>query len=142
MNDLTEEEKDLIRRLREWNEVKINLNLHAGRQDIREGEIYWAGVGQNIGEEMYGKGDSYTRPVLVFKKLSRFRFMGVPLTSQEHEGSWYVPFMHDDKKQVAVIGQARVMSTKRLFKMIGEIDDTDMKRIEEGFKDLYIKNIP
>ena len=142
MNDLTEEEQELIRRLREWNEVKINLNLHSGRQNIREGQIYWAGVGQNVGEEMFGKGDSYTRPVLVFRKLSRFRFMGIPLTSQEHEGSWYVPFMHDDKRQVAVVGQARVMSTKRLFKMIGEIDDTDMRRIEEGFKNLYIKNIP
>lgn len=139
---MTEEERELIRRLREWNEIKINLNLHAGRQNIREGQIYWAGVGQNVGEEMFGKGDSYTRPVLVFRKLSRFRFMGIPLTSQEHEGSWYVPFMHDDKKQVAVVGQARVMSTKRLFNMIGEIDSSDMRRIEEGFKNLYIKNIP
>ena len=139
---MTEEERELILRLRAWNEVKINLNLHAGRQNIREGQIYWAGVGQNVGEEMFGKGDSYTRPVLVFRKLSRFRFMGIPLTSQEHEGSWYVPFMHDDKKQVAVVGQARVMSTKRLFNMIGEIDSSDMRRIEEGFKNLYVKNIP
>lgn len=142
MNDLTDEEKELIRRLREWNEVKIKLNLSAGRQNIREGQIYWASVGQNIGEEMYGKSSTYTRPVLVFKKLSKSRFMGIPLTSQDHEGSWYVPFMHDDKKQVAVVGQAKVMSTKRLFNEIGEIDDADMKRIEEGFKDLYIKNIP
>ena len=50
--------------------------------------------------------------------------------------------MHDDKKQIAVVGQARVMSTKRLFGEIGEIDDADMRRIEEGFKELYIKNIP
>lgn len=86
---------------------------------------------------MYGKSDYFTRPVLVYKKLSRYRFMGIPLTSKPHEGSWYVPFVHNGKKQVAVIGQARVMNIKRLLQKIGEADDADIRKIRKAFIDLY-----
>ena len=134
---LTNEEKILIEALRKWNDVKIHINLY-GRQNIpKEGGIYWACIGENVGDEMYGKSDYFTRPVLVYKKLSRYRFMGIPLTSKPHEGSWYVPFVHNGKKQVAVIGQARVMNIKRLLQKIGEADDADMRKIRRAFIDLY-----
>ena len=63
--------------------------------------------------------------------------MAVPLSSKHHEGSWYVSFTHQGKQEIAVVGDAKVMSTKRLYRMIGRIDDADYKRIKEGFLKLY-----
>ena len=42
--------------------------------------------------EINGKHEKFSRPIVVLKKISRFGFMGVPLTSQDHKGNWYVPF--------------------------------------------------
>ncbi|MBR3055816.1 type II toxin-antitoxin system PemK/MazF family toxin [Candidatus Saccharibacteria bacterium] len=120
-----------------WNNVKINLELHGRQPNPSQGEIWWAGVGKNLGAEIYGKSNRFARPVLIYKKLSRHNFMGIPLTSKEHEGSWYISFCHNGKKETAMLHQARVMSMKRLYRGIGEIDDADYERIRAGFAELY-----
>ena len=63
--------------------------------------------------------------------------MAIPLTSQEHIGSWYVPFEFNKKRQVAVLCQARVLSSSRLYQKMGEISKSDLKLIEAAFKKLY-----
>ena len=55
----------------QWNEVK--KNLHQKEKEVeffKEKQIWWCSVGQNLGSESYGKGATFSRPVLVFKKLS------------------------------------------------------------------------
>ena len=121
----------------QWNNAKIDLELHGRQPKISQSQIWWSGVGKNIGTEINGKNERFSRPVLIYRKLCGNKFMAIPLTSQPHNGSWYVPFMHNGKKQVAVIGDAKTMSTKRLYRMIGKIDDADYKRIREGFLNLY-----
>lgn len=63
--------------------------------------------------------------------------MAIPLTSQKHEGSWYVSFRQNGVDEVAIVGQAKVMSVKRLYARIGKIDEMDYKRIREAFLELY-----
>jgi len=46
----------------------------------------------NIGDEVYGKGEYFSRPVLVYKKLTNTTFLGLPITTREKTGSWYVEF--------------------------------------------------
>ena len=122
----------------EWNSVKTELHFAAVPRTVREGEVWWCSVGENVGVEINGKQDLFLRPVLVLKKLSRFGFMGVPLTSQPHEGSWYVPFMFKDKEQNAVLVQARVLSVYRLRRKMGEVPNTDLELIKDGFRRLYL----
>lgn len=138
MNDEEKLEKIAkIDRLLSWFETKLDLELY-GRESIpHEGYLYWAGVGENLGAEIYGKGKNFARPVLIYKKLGAYHFMGVPLTSKKHVGSWYVHFKHAGKDEYAVLAQARVMSIKRLYRRIGRIDDADFARIRKGFVNLY-----
>lgn len=131
------EEEQIIEEYDKWNEVKKNLALHGRQPNPSQGEIWWAGVGLNLGSEMNGKNTRFARPVLVYKKLSRFNFMAIPLTSKPHEGSWYVQFKQGDSMETALIGQARVMSVRRLYSRMGEIDEADLKRIETAFISLY-----
>ena len=70
----------------EWMVLKRNLHNMNRLRLVHEGEIWWCAMGENVGIEINGKHEVYSRPVLVFKKLSRFGFMGIPLTSQSHTG--------------------------------------------------------
>lgn len=128
---------DEIIEYKKWNNVKINLEIYGRQPKISQGQIWWAGVGKNIGTEINGKNSRFSRPIIVYRKLCGNKFMAIPLTSQEHKGSWYVPFMQNGKKQIAVVGDARIMNVKRLYRLIGCIDDTDYERIREGFVALF-----
>ena len=130
---MTEDEKHF----EEWNNLKTNLHFAGNFPAVKEGQVWWCAVGENIGVEINGKNSVFSRPVLVLKKLSRFGFMGVPLTSREHNGSWYVSFYFKDKTQYAALAQARVFSVSRLYTKIGMLPDSDLKIVKDGFRELY-----
>ena len=126
------------KRFSEWILLKEKLHNIGRLPVIKEGEIWWCAVGDNVGVEINGKNSVFSRPVLIFKKLSRYAFMGIPLTSQHHEGTWYVSFSFRSKTEYAVLSQARVISVSRLYTRMGEVSDPDYNLILDGFKKLYI----
>ncbi len=112
-----------------WNILKKNIQAGKKVEYFRERQIWWCSVGQNVGFEVYGKGNSFSRPVLVFKKLTHDTFIGIPLTSK-------------NKSVNAMLHQIRIFDKKRLVNRFGEVDDADFKRISDGFLALYrSKNI-
>lgn len=125
------------RRFNEWIEVKAKMHDAALMPKIREGEIYWCGFGENVGIEINGKNELFSRPVLVFRKFSQYGFLGIPLTSKLHNGSWYVPFRFHGKEQRAVLVQQRTFSVSRLYGKMGRVDEVDMNRIRQGFHKLF-----
>ena len=146
MNDEEKREPEELRKLKhqllgDWNIIKEDFHFTPEKklQLVRNGEVWWAGVGENVGVEINGKSKYFSRPVLVLKKLSRFGFMGVPLTSQPHEGSWYVSFEFQDRIETAVLAQAKVFSVARLYGRIGQVPDTDLEKVRAGFIKLYSK---
>lgn len=122
---------------KEWIVVKSDLHEKATVRDIKDGDMYWCAVGENVGVEINGKSETFARPVVVLKKLSKYGFMGVPLTSQEHSGSWYTPFIFKDRQEYAVLAQARVFSVSRLYKKMGSLSDPDLDAIKTGFHNLF-----
>lgn len=48
---------------------------------ITEGEVWWVAIGENVGVEINGKSRYFSRPVIVFRKLSHLGFMGIPLST-------------------------------------------------------------
>jgi len=86
---------------------------------------------------MDGKGDSFTRPVLILKKYDRFSFLAVPLTSKAKKGTWYFTFTHNDKEQTVVLSQGRVINYKRLKELVGKVDSNDYKNIKTAFIELH-----
>ncbi len=127
----------MIKRFLEWIGLKEKLHSLQSYPHITEGDIWWCAFGENIGIEINGKNKPFSRPVFVHKKLSREGFMGIPLTSQPKSGSWFVPFDFKGKKIVANLAQARVLSVKRLYDKMGELDEEDITRIKAGFISLY-----
>ena len=125
------------KKFNDWIEIKEKLHNTARIPRILEGEVWWCGMGENIGTEINGKHATFSRPVVIMKKLSRLGFMGIPLTSQEKTGSWYVEFEFLNKKEYAALSQARYFSVSRLYTKMGRIPDSDLIIIKKGFLDLY-----
>ena len=121
----------------DWFELKPAIHYKGILREFKEGDVWWCALGENVGIEINGKNKEFSRPVLVLKKLSKFGFFGIPLTSQDHKGTWYVPFVFKDKKQIAVLAQARVLSAYRLYEKMGSVPDSDLELVRDGFRKLY-----
>ena len=120
-----------------WNIIKKNLQERHSVKFFKERQIWWCSIGQNLGSESYGKGKTFTRPVLVFKKLSGELFLGLPITSKIKQGTWYVSMRHKGQDMTVLFNQARVFDKKRLVDRFGEVDDADFDKIKTGFQSLY-----
>jgi len=129
--------KDYIIYLVEWCCLKITLAFKPSPAVFKQGDIWWCNIGMNIGEEIYGKGVKYTRPVLVFKKLTGNLFLGLPLTSQEKYGSWYVEVSIHGKTSRIMLNQARTLDRKRIISRIGTLDDNDFKNVQARFLEFF-----
>ena len=57
---------------------------------------------------------------------------------QKHEGCWYVKLTFQGRDICAVLSQARVFSSARLYSRLGELPDNDIERVQEGFQNLYL----
>lgn len=117
-----------------WIRLKEKIHFKHAVPKITEGDIWWCSCGENVGIEINGKNELFSRPVFIYKKLSRLGFIGIPLTSQNKSGSWYVNFSFQEKKQTAVLSQIRTFSVSRLTERMGKLDEIDIRRIKRGVR--------
>src|SRR3989338_2093542 len=128
----------IIKRFLEWIKLKEKLHGNASRPPLfKEGEIWWASVGENIGSEINGKSKLFSRPVIIFKKLSANTFLGIPTSSLDKNGSWYIQVHVHDVSSVAILSQIRILDYKRLSTKMGRLHTDDFKRVKAGLKKLY-----
>ncbi len=57
--------------------------------------------------------------------------IGLPLTSKEKIGTWFVDITLQGEKRWAMLHQIRVMHKKRFSLKIGELDNSDFQRVKE-----------
>ena len=126
------------KRFSEWILVKEKVDNHKANPPLfKEGEIWWANIGENVGSEINGKGEMFFRPVIIYKKLCSQTFLAIPTSTKQKEGTWYVPFIFNEINEVALLSQIRIISYRRLGKRMGEISFKDMEKIKNGFKNLF-----
>lgn len=129
-----------MKRFLEWIGIKQKIQEKAAIPPFfKEGDVWWCGLGENIGIEINGKSEAFSRPVVVYKKLSREGFMAIPMSTRQKEGSWYVSVSFQGKDVTLNIGQVRVTSVYRMYSKIGELDNSDMSSLSEKFLLLYTR---
>lgn len=107
--------KDFIK----WITVKIDIDNNNHVPPLfKEGEIWWCSIGENVGGEISGKGNFFRRPVLIIRKLDRFSFIGVPLTTQFKTGTWYKKIKVKEKDNYVILSQIRHVDYKRMDKLL------------------------
>jgi len=128
----------MIKRFLQWIGLKEKIHGESlGPLYYNEGEIWWCAVGENIGIEVNGKGEMFSRPVFVYRKLSKEGFLGIPLSTKAKQGSWYAEISFKGERVVANLAQVRVFSSHRMYEKMGSLDDNDIKKIKTGFFRLY-----
>ncbi len=126
------------KRFLDWSVLKNTIHVSASTPTyFKEGEVWWCSIGENIGVEINGKGNGFSRPVYIYKKLSKEGFMSIPLSTQIKEGTWFVSIFFNQIQQVANLAQARTMSAGRLLRKEGVLEDSESKKIKNGFRRLY-----
>lgn len=98
-----------------WNEKKKYLDTARRKLLFKEGEIWWCSIGINVGEEVYGKGEYFRRPVVVLRKLSQNSCIVMPTTTKERDGSWYHHLNIKNKNRWVMMNQVRLISANRLW---------------------------
>ena len=133
-----EKSKNIIKKFLEWIGLKEKIhNNNSVPPLFNDGEIWWCAVGENVGIEINGKGEAFSRPVYIYKKLSRDGFLGIPLSTILRKGSWYVEISFQEQKIMANLAQCKVLSFKRMYEKMGALDEKDIKKIKNGFLRLY-----
>lgn len=117
-----------------WNEQKKSLENKIEKLFFKEAEIWWCAVGLNVASESCGKGTTFRRPVLILKKLSSTSCIGLPLSTQKKEGSWFVDVNIHQTTQYALLYQIRMFSANRFQRRLATLDDNDFLKVKEKLK--------
>lgn len=119
-----------------WNEIKKSLHDEHKAVIFKERDIFWVSIGVNIGYEQDGKGEIFSRPVVIVKKYNNNLFFGVPLSTTIREGSFFFSFDFNNEISSALLVQGRVYDAKRLENKIGMISKNDFESLKSKLKGL------
>lgn len=116
-----------------WHKKKENIDSKDRIVYFHEREIWWCSIGANVGYEQDGKGNDFTRPVLIIKGFSREVFLCVPLTTREKKGKYYYNIdLWDNISRKIILSQIRLMDSKRLQEKITTIDKKRFAEIKQA----------
>lgn len=128
----------MIKRFLEWIHIKEKLhNNNPNFSFISEGDIWWASIGDNIGQEINGKGKEFTRPVYIYHTLDKNFCLIIPTSTKIKIGSWFVSVTQKDQIVSLCLHQIRVIDCRRLKSKICDVNDLDKLRIYYTFLTLY-----
>ena|SRR3989344_6518846 len=126
-----------LEKLTDWFKLKSKLGVKETTILFREREIWWCSIGINIGDEQNGKNESFNRPVLILRKITKTSFVGLPMTSKSKIGSWYVPITLHGKISIILLHQVRLWDSRRLSSKIGQLDWKDYGEVKRKFTEFY-----
>jgi mRNA interferase MazF len=125
----------MIKDFTRWNNVKQNIDTGHTPPLFNQRDIWWCSIGINIGYEIFGKGQNFTRPVLIIKKYSALSFLGVPMTSQLKPLTPYLyPIDCKGKESLLLLSQIRSFDARRLHQKIERIGQEQFDAIKNAIK--------
>lgn len=123
-----------------WMPVKTEVNnKELFPLGFKEREIWVCNVGENIGFEEDGKGEDFTRPVLIMKVFNRRFCYVLPLSTTDKRGKFYYPFYGNTGKiSVALLSQLKAIDSVRLRDKIGFARKEDFNEIKKQVIELIL----
>lgn len=132
--------KELLKIFVEWTKLKIRIHAQEKENIIfpKKKEIWWASLGQNIGVEINGKNDNYERPILIIKVFNNESVLTVPISSTAKTSRYNINFVNNEGKENSIItSQVKMISTKRLLRLVTEMRDSDFDRVLLAIKKFF-----
>lgn len=119
-----------------WNIKKKYLDKNSKDLIFNEGEIWWSHFGVNVGEEAYGKGEYFRRPVVILKKISQGSCIAIPTTTKIKEGENFFKFTTDNLERRAMLYQIKFISAKRLYVRESTMEKVDFIELKKSLANL------
>ncbi|MEI6397110.1 MAG: type II toxin-antitoxin system PemK/MazF family toxin [Candidatus Taylorbacteria bacterium] len=120
-----------------WNIVKKQVHTDERKVSIRAGEIRWISCGVNVGSEIDGKGESFTRPALIVHVVGSVLALVLPLSTKIKEVAGYIPFEFQGKQTSICVHQMRIVSQRRVLARKGRISENRLKRIKSEVRRFF-----
>ena len=120
-----------------WNTQKKQTDKEEKRVIFYEREVWWCIVGTNVGVEIDGKHELFLRPVVVIRKFNKDMLLIAPTTAQDKNNKYYLVVSGEDGKTYnSCLSQIRTISSKRLFRKIGTIKESDYSVLLDKVSDM------
>lgn len=128
----------IIQRFNDWALLKPRLHFFKPIPEryFKERQIWWASIGQNIGSEENGKHGNFERPMLIFKKFNKDVFLGMPISTSIKIGAYRYVFVRNEQQFCLNVSQMRVLSSKRLLRLVGHISPADFNAVMAMYKEI------
>lgn len=120
-----------------WNSTKKKLDAEDNAVNIRAGEIRWVSFGVNVGSEIDGKGESFTRPALVIHVIGSHLALIVPMSTKVKNMVGYLPFDWKERTTALCLHQIRVISQKRILARKGKISNERLNRTKKEISQFF-----
>ncbi len=120
-----------------WNHLKKQINKKSDDALIRVGEIRWVVLGINVGSEIDGKGQSFSRPVLIIHVIKDRLALIAPLSTKIKTAVGYIPFEWHNSKNILCLNQIKIISQKRILGRKGRIPIKRLKAIKKAIIQFY-----
>lgn len=148
---------DWIQKLQVWMERKVVIHKNTlfiewiedrDKKIFSQWEIWWCVLGQNIGTEIYGKWEDFSRPILILKKTGKYGFIWLPSTTKYENirNKNMISKVFETEKEVFSVfrfDQVRMFDSIRLQEKLRDISDTELSEVQEKFYTYLIqKNAP
>lgn len=127
----------------EWNKVKKKIEHRSYiPPEVEVGQVYWFSFGLNVGKEIGGKNNNFTRPGLVFKIITKTSYLIIPLTSSEYyNDQWHLEITNSKgEKNLACFNQIKVMDYRRMKTLIFSLNEKDLSKVIDRFRFLYLES--
>ena len=120
-----------------WNEKKkyIDQKEISGGMFFNEREIWWGSLGLNIGYEQDGKNENFERPLLIIRKFNRDIVWVLPLTTIAKNNKFHYKLKSSGSS--VILSQVRLLSTKRLLRLVETINENEFNEIITKTKELF-----
>lgn len=121
------------------NILKQKIDAHRHEFYVKERQIRYVHLGQNIGFEEDGKWIDFKRPVLVLKKIWN-QFWVLPMTTKWKDSRFYYRLadIYFNKPSRVILSQLRAIDKSRFIKEIGSVNEGDFLDIKEKLKALML----
>lgn len=122
-----------------WAKVAEEVERRKRPDFVKTGAVFWCNIGVGVGSELVGKGQEFTRPVLVLAMLDKSSVLVVPTTTKFQTGSHYMPIVLNGHPETLALHQFRVVDTLRLGDFIDEVMEQDIKEARRKLFNLLKK---
>jgi len=125
------------KKLNKWHNIKKNIsNKNNIKKYLKQRDVWWINLWENIWSEQNWKWEEFIRPVIVNTILNNNSFIWIPLSTINREWNFFHNFIFKNNKwdkinNSALLNQIRIFDKKRIINYYWKIEISEFEKIKK-----------